>query len=854
MASDSPRPRARVTPVQLVTALLLFVVFSVMGGFLVAGLALPVATVAGSATKGTASLFEELPQELSQTKLPQSSSIYDRTGTHLLATFYNQNRVVVPLDRISPWIQKAVVAVEDKRFWQHHGVDGEGLVRAAYVNLTSANSPGGSTLTQQLVKNTLLQNAIQADDFEAQQAATEVSVTRKIKEWRLALAFEENVDREYGTHCTTAPEVDCGKKQILEQYLNIAQFGLNIYGVESAAQFYFGKPAAELDALQAATIAGITQNPSKWDPVRYPEQAKQRRDVVLGVMYEQDMLTRAQYDELRATTVEDTLDLHRPKFSCSASVDAPFFCDYVTKVIKFDDVFNRAGEESGTDLLYRGGLKIITTLDLHKQKIANQELRKSLPPKDKSGFAMAMVALEPKTGQVLVMAQNRDFDPTAKEAGSTAINYAVDRKWGGSRGFSPGSTFKPIILSQWLNSNHSLSQVVTGYQRKYEPSSWQASCLGDKPYTGEPWSPANVDGVGGYSMSVLKATQNSVNTAYAAIANQLDLCSVRDMAENLGFHRADGAEFEVVPSVVLGTQNASPLTMASVAQTFANGGVHCDPIAILKIKDAQGNEYPVPPKNCAQVISKDIATGVTYAMQQVIKAGSGVSAQLKGNRPAAGKTGTSQLNAHTWFMGFTPQLVATVWLGNPNRDQPGHNIRLNGKFYPYLYGSSVSAPTWKRFMDRALGNAEMKGFDEPSDAILYGARIDVPDVVGLPEKEAQAAISAAGFQFKASIRYTTNSPYPAGSVVAQYPSAGYQMRSGSYVTYYLPTSSLPSWWYNWPSDWDPNVPPAGYWGSTWPPASWADNPPSGWNPTPSDPPADNSGTNNGNGRGNGGGN
>jgi len=829
MAVESPkRPRTRVTLVQLVTALLVFVVLSVMGGFLVAGLALPAVTAASNAVEESSKLFEELPTAVSQTTLPQQSNIYDRTGTHLLATFYNQNRVVVPLEQISPWIQKAVVAIEDKRFWDHQGVDGQGLVRAAYVNLTSSESPGGSTLTQQLIKNILLQNAIAKDDYADQKAATEVTITRKIREWRLALAYEERADAQFGTHCTDTPEVDCGKEQVLEQYLNIAQFGTNVYGVETAAQLYFGKPAAQLDAIEAATIAGITQNPSKWDPLRYPANAQKRRNTVLYVMYQQGMITHAEYNIDRATPIASSLDPHRPKVSCAAAAEAPFFCDYVTKVITLDPVFNQ-GDESGFDLLQTGGLTIITTLDVSKQKIANQELAKSMPSTDKSGWAMALIALDPTTGEILTMAQNRAFSTDPAEKGATAINYTVDRKWGGSRGFSPGSTFKPVVLAEWLASGRALMQTVSSAQRSYDSSSWIVPCA---PYNDpKPWRPANAEGHGGGQMSVLRATEDSVNTAYAAMANQLDLCEIKAMAATLGFERADGADFEALPASVLGTQNASPLTMASVSQTFANGGVHCDPIAILSITDPQGNHVDVPPKTCKQVISRDISNGVTLAMEDVIESGTGVVAQLAGKRPAAGKTGTSQLSSHLWFMGFTPQLVATVWMGNPTHDVPGRDITINGKSYRgFIYGSTISAPTWKRFMDRALKGADVLTFEEPSNDVLYGIPRDIPNVVGRREATAKALLNAAGFSYNAATVY--NPSVPVGTVAAQDPPAGTSTRPGARVTYYVSTSDFPAWWTNWPSDWDPNVPPADYWGDTWPPPEWLTNPPVGWNPTP----------------------
>lgn len=830
------RPRTRVTLLQFATALVMFVTLSVLGGVLAAGLLLPAASVTTTAAKESSELFEDLPTDLVQTELPQQSNIYDRTGKHLLATFYSQNRIVVPLQEISPWIQKAVVAIEDKRFWEHNGVDGQGIARAMYINLTSSNSPGGSTLTQQLIKNIMLQNALKEDDLkvraEMTEAATEVSVTRKVREWRLALGFEEEVNRTYGTQCSPEPEVNCGKEQVLQQYLNIAQFGTNTYGVEAAAGVYFGKHASELNAIEAATIAGITQNPSRWDPLRHPLAAQKRRNVVLLTMYEQGMISKAEYHQYRATPIENTLDPHRPKLSCAAATVAPFFCDYVTKLIANDPAF-QTDDYTGDSLLDLGGLTIITTLDYKKQKIANEELKKSMKSTDKSGWAMALVSLQPSTGQILTMAQNRTYDVSGDEPGSTSINYSVDQKWGGSRGFSPGSTFKPMVLAAWLESGRSLMQVINGSQREYKQESWKASCLsGDSPYSGKPWKPGNSEGESGGQMTVLSASAHSINTAYVAMANELDLCDVRDTAEKMGFHRADNAEYEVVPSTTLGTQNASPLTMASVAQTLANNGVRCEPRAILSVTNVKGEELPVPEtdpsKNCDRVLSKDVAAGVTYAMQDVMTEGTGVGAQLKNGRPSAGKTGTAQLSRHLWFMGFTPQLVATVWMGNPTHDEDGENIRINGQTYPILFGSTITAPTWKRFMDRALSGAAIKQFPSVSNDILYGVPREVPNVVGMTEDEAKKAINEAGFRFERSERPTFDPNYVEGTVAAQNPPGGGKALPGSVITYYIGSDKYPSWWTKWPWGWDPNVPPEGYWGDVWPPPEFETNPPKGW--------------------------
>lgn len=836
--SDHARRDGRVTAVQLVSALMMFIAFSIIGGFLLAGVALPAATVVNSAAQGTSELFEELPTELQDVSLPQQSNIYARDGKTLLATFYDQNRVVVPLEEISPWMQMAIVAVEDKRFWEHHGVDGEGLLAAVKTNLTSDSSPGASTLTQQLVKNTLRTAAENADDEEAMDAATEVSMSRKIREWRLALALEENLNTSLGSTCdATDPAVNCGKEEILQQYLNIAQFGPNIYGVEAAAQYYFSKPAAELNAVEAATIAGITQNPSKWDPTRTfisdegeevdnYENSEIRRDTVLGVMLEQEMITQAEFDEYEAVPVGETLDVKRPLLSCAASQDAPFFCDYVTKVISKDEVFNSDGL-NGRDLLLKGGLDIVTTLDITKQKIANEELLNSLPMDDEHGLAMAMVALDPSTGQILSMAQNRIFDPTAESENSTSINYAADREMGGSKGFSPGSTFKTVILANWLETGHSLKQYVSGSQQEWTSENWATTCEGPV-LVGQKWKPGNVGSDNQGQMTVLKATADSINTAYAAMASQLDLCDVRDTAEALGFERADGADFELVPSSVLGVQNASPLTMAEVYQTFANDGIHCEPLAILSITDAEGNDIAVPQEDCRQAISKEVADGVTYAMEGVMTESSGQYFPLDGGRPSAGKTGTANDNTHTWFAGFTPQLVSVFWLGNPDEDVKQQFMTINGRWHNFVYGSTIAGPTWSNYMSRALEGEEFLDFDEPTDEILNGVPVRVPTVTGSTEWWARQQASKDGFLLKVSDSVVYAPGVEAGTVMTQTPAAGTMMTPGTTITIQLATDSLPGWWTNWPDGWNKNQAPDDYWGTTWPPAEFESNPPNGW--------------------------
>ena len=862
--SERARRDGRVTFVQLVTSVAGFILFSVMGGVLLAGLALPAVTVAGQATNGTSKLFESLDANFKQTDLPQASSIYASDGTTLLATFYDQNRVVVPLEDISPWIQIAQVDVEDKRFWQHNGVDGEGLVRAGYEYVANNGQEGASTITQQLIKNTLLSAAENiTDDAQRQaqiKAATETSITRKVREWRLALAYEENVNKQWGTQCTADPKVDCGKEFILQQYLNIAQYGPNVYGVETASQLYFGKHAKDLNAIEAATIAGITQNPTRFDPTKKANlvAAKERRDHVLQTMHdhinpqtgERD-LSSSDYFAAINTPVEDTLHVTYPKSNCAASTLAPFFCDYVTRIIASDPAF----KDEGNMLLYTGGLKVVTTLDAARQADANAAVTNGVPPTDSSGLEDALVSLDNATGNIIAMAQNRPFDPTSKTPNTTAINYSVDYSFGGSTGFSPGSSFKPVILAQWLDSGHGLSQVVPGQKKKFDMTKWKAKCLGASPFVGT-WNVGNVEASEARQMSVLTATKLSVNTAFAAISSELDLCDVRDMAAKLGFERADGLDFQLVPSVTLGSQNASPLDMASVYQTFANGGVHCVPRAIESITKLDGTpvtfkdgtEVVPPPTKCTQELREEVATAITYALQTVLEKGGTASTSGIG-RPAAGKTGTSENNQHLWFVGYTPQITTSVWVGNAEYDIPIQGSRVNGRWqnyvingvsHDYWYGGTLAGPIWQSYMIPATAGLDPVGFPSISPEMLTGVKTLVPDVRNLSEKDAQDAINMAGFNYVLSDELIYDPSVPAGTIVRQSPDAGSMALPGATVSYYMSSADYPAWWYNWPSGWDQKVPPSDWWGGAgnWPPVQFKTNPPAGWVTTPpTSPPA-----------------
>ncbi|MEV7961547.1 transglycosylase domain-containing protein [Oerskovia paurometabola] len=708
MASPA-RPRRQVNAYQLIALLLAFVLVSGVGGVLGAGLLIPLAAGASQATDSSVQIFEELPDELEPGPLAEQSRVYANDGTTLLATFYQENRIVVPLGEVSDHMKNAVVATEDKRFYEHGGIDPEGTLRAAFNNASGGAKQGGSSLTQQYVKNVLIEQAVRAEDPIAVEAVKESTIERKAREAKLAISLEQRMTKD----------------EILEGYLNIAQFGIRVYGVETAARHYFNTKASDLSIVQAATIAGVTNAPSAYDPVSNPASSEKRRNLVLGRMLEQGYITQAEHDEAVATPLAETLDVQPVSVGCQAANGAAFFCDYVTKVITSNPIFGETPKDR-QGLLYRGGLDITTTLDPRMQTAAETEVTSAIPASDPSGIENALVTVEPGTGKILAMAQNRPYDASLEAApGTTAQNYSADQAHGSSRGFSPGSTWKPFLLAEWLRAGHTLNESVNANRREWNVGrDFTSSCT--KLNVGEKWNPNNSDGQGKGSMTALAATTNSVNTAYADMASKLDLCSVASTAKSVGFAPSltkDKGEVDIRPSMIIGTQNSSPLQMAAAFATFASGGTYCEPIAITRIVDPNGKELEVPSANCnPNALDPAVANTVTYALKNVMTDGSGKRSQLEG-RESAGKTGTAQLNTHNWFVGYTPQLATAVWIGNAESDvQMRSNGRgrftINGVSRQWWFGSDLAAPMWKNYMTTALEGMPVVSFPEPDPKML----------------------------------------------------------------------------------------------------------------------------------------
>ncbi|GAA1491365.1 transglycosylase domain-containing protein [Brachybacterium sacelli] len=726
---------------------------SALAGVLLTAFFLPAVSASSAVAKDGVALFESYPSELEVDPLNEASRIEAADGS-LLATFYTENRIMVPLEEISPHMQHAVIAVEDRRFYEHGGVDPRGLVRAFASNAAGSDTQGASTLTQQYVKNALLMDAVQRNDQEEQIEATEQTYGRKAREAKLALSLEKQ----------------WSKDEILNAYLNVAQFGPSQYGVETGARHYFSKHAEELNPGEAALLAGITNGPNQYDPVSHPEAGQKRRNEVLRDMLGQDFISQAEYDNYTAQPVEDMLDIQNVRAGCTSAGANGFFCDYVTRSLLNDPEFAPTYEER-RKLLYGGGLTIKTTLDPAKQKTANEVLQRRVPGDSESGFGHSIVTVEPGSGNILTMAQNREFNPHAEvEPGETAINYNVPRTLGGSSGFPVGSTFKPFVLQQWLKSGHSIyDKVSTGRETM---KTFPAQCLPRGRWYEEPgYNPDNAVSVPISPMeTVLNGTKFSINTAYANMARQIDLCKIAEGARDIGVVPATHNPFdpatwnndisdvygsELAPAVVvLGEVRISALDMANSYATWAAGGTYCKPQAIAEVVDRNGDAMETSGAECHQAVDKEVADAITWTLQQDLEdpKATGKGKVIPGH-PAGGKTGTSGSQFHTWYVGFTRQMSTAVWFGHPNGNVRPGGFSVDGEALHSgkVWGNTVSLPTWQEYMAKAHEGLPSEPFpakpkDETKSAANQAVQKGVvPDVSGMVLSEAKAALEAAGY-------------------------------------------------------------------------------------------------------------
>ena len=683
-------------------------------------------------------LTEDLP-DLSKGAEPlaETSVIYDRSGAVLTELHAEQNRTYVGLASIPLPLRQAVIATEDQNFYTHKGVDPFGIARALWVNITEGKRHGGSTITQQYVVNTFIER--------------EDSVTRKVKEAILAYQLESRFSKD----------------EILEKYLNTIYFGHGAYGVQAAAETYFGKDVSELTTAEGAMIGALIKSPGEFSPRNDPEAAKVRRDIVLEQMLEQGYIDQAALD----ASIAEPLTIAAP---APTTTPAPYFVEWVKQTLI---------DQFGPDAVFKGGLRVKTTIDMGMQAAAETAIPAILDrPEDPSA---AVVALDPKTGEVRALVGGKNFD-------AQQFNVAVQ----GPR--QPGSAFKPLVLAAGLAKGISPEQV-------YE------SAAGSFPIPGgQTWSVTGASAGGPMRLRV--ATEKSTNSVFAQLILAVGAQEVADTAKRMGIT----TPILAVPSIALGAQEVTPLELASAYGTLANGGVHIPPHGIVEVSDAAGEILFTASPAGTEAIAPAVAFLTTDMLKGVITSGTGTAARI--GRPAAGKTGTTQQYRDAWFVGYTPDLVAAVWVGHVEGQVEMTNV--HGK---RVTGGSFPAEIWAAFMKAALANVPASDFTAPrgitsaticlesgqlggdfcptkGSAIFLTshqpvpcelhalpAAVDVPNLIGTMKPDAIALLLGLGLL--ADVEERPVSGVPSGMVADQDPKLGGQVPVGARVKLTVSTGS-----------------------------------------------------------------
>jgi membrane peptidoglycan carboxypeptidase len=758
------------------TRLLLFLGLSVVAGVLAAGLALPAVGIVGLTAKRGAENFQSLPTQLSVPALKQRSRLLAADGS-VIATFYSQNRVYVPMKKIAPVMQDAIVAIEDARFYEHNGIDLRGTLRALVANTQAGEvTQGGSTITQQYVKNVLADTATTKAERDE---ALEDSLSRKLRELRYALGLEET----------------WSKQKILEGYLNIAYYGSGAYGIEVASHRYFSVSAEDLNPGQAATLAGIVRYPSLYDPLMNPRESEERRNFVLQRMVDEHMISQHTADKYSKQPLKKTLDESDLTRGCAVS-KVPWFCSYVQDTFLDDAAYGETRADR-RQLLNGGGLTIHTTLQMDDQKAAEQAIEAHLPTGDPSNRVAALAMIEPGTGNVTAMDQNLDYGSGEH---ASYINNSVDYKYSGTTGQQPGSTFKIFTIAAAIEQGLPMDRYIYSPPSRIMPYGSYQDCDGN---TEAEWDVNNYSGARSGNFTMYEGTAYSINTFFAELAKRTGLCNVWDMASRAGVTWADNGESplddtarQVTPGIIGGSYGMSPLTLAEAYATFAARGLHCEPRVITSIRTLDKEQLTVPGPDCEQVVKPEIADAVNDVMVNVVhgsKITDGTGREMWLGRPTAGKTGTTNDVQAVWFAGYTPNLAAAVWCGSPiaPRKYPMTNVPINGQ-YPVggqWAGSTLPGPIWHDAMLGAVANLPVENFVPINPELIDGAQTSLPSLVGLTP--AQATKQLTKLDLKTDVAESEVASYqPKGTVAYTTPGAGSTVQPGDTVTIYI-SSGVP---------------------------------------------------------------
>jgi membrane peptidoglycan carboxypeptidase len=702
-----------------------------LGGVLLAALALPVVAATGILVRNTADKFTTLSVDSSS--LPARSAIYDSEG-HLLTYVYGvdlgQGKTYTGIDRqpvdfsqINANMLVAIVAIEDDRFWQHGALDVKGTIRALVNDLEHKPIQGGSTLEQQYVKNVLILQSL--DDPAAQQAAAADTMARKTDQLRMAVEVAHTMS----------------KQQIITGYLNDAYFGNGAYGVEAAAETYFGTTAAKLTMNEAATLAGIVENPSEYDPVTNPTLSMERRNTVLARIAQTNPSALKPADAAQIEQRKLVLHPGTVQSGCTARTvgDDAFFCDDVMHTLLLD---NQLGSttEARAKLLATGGLKIYTTVSAQDEAAATKAVNWVLPEYsaayNPAQNADTEVLIQPGTGKVLAIAEDR---PYGTGSGETEVDYAVNTQYGGVGGVQTGSSSKLFTLITALEQGIPFgfqltvpgTQTVNGY----------TNCAGDQD---QPFNVTNSEGPGTSTDSLYTGTTGSINVFFAHLEQQVGLCNVVKTAVNLGVTRVDGKSLladdgnqlpaDDLPGFTLGEVNVSPMSMAAAYAVPASGGTYCAPVVLSKIVTQSGAKIPVPSAECHRVIPEQVAQAVNYILQGVLNFPNGTAYGMGlANYEAAGKTGTSNVASGNGtpfaaFAGYTTALTAYVSVFNPKSptmktmtyQSACYQLEYGGADCPAeMFGANAPATTWHMTFDHANLSGSVNFTSVPAGSSLW---------------------------------------------------------------------------------------------------------------------------------------
>ena len=764
---------------------------------------------------GACAHFENLPTlqpEDLAFELAQSSKIFDARGRLITTLHRGQNRTNVTLAQIPRVLQNAVIAIEDERFYEHGGVDVRAIIRAALANASSGDiEQGGSTITQQYVKNVII----------SPNEIAEQTIDRKLQEAALARQIEKELSKD----------------EILERYLNTVYFGQGAYGVQAASKVYFGKPVAKVTLRQAALLAGLIRAPGDYDPFRHGKAAARRRDVVL-----RKMTALGYVDELKADEAA-AKGLGLQPVDEKDEYPAPYFVDYVQRLLTYHPDFDFLGKTTAqrTKRLFTGGLRIYTTVDLDMQAAAEEAVANTLSYE--SDPHASLVAMEPDTGHVKAMVGGRDWFAPPKKDKYAKLNLAILAepdlgrvKIPGTKrylhqapgtGRQAGSAFKPFALAAAIEEGVPLSKRYDGHGPLVIPG----------VDSGGDYTVQNYEGGQFGEITLLEATVSSVNVVYAQVVDEIGPDPVVDAAQRMGIT----TPLEPYFSAVLGTNEVNALGMASAYGTLANNGDHHPPVAVTKIVDASNEEkkrtiYRDQTKPADDVLDAGAAYLTTSALQEVVRRGTGVKASAIG-RPAAGKTGTAQEYRDAWFVGYTPNLVTSVWVGYPQGQIEmktsclGSTSLANGlpECLPTrltVTGGSWPTEIWTNFMLQALTDYPIEDFPVPVGGIVRvqidtrngcladrftpeeyvatgvfakgtepekscrepGDRKTVENLIGFPRGQAIRILEGEGFHVVT--KPAALGSYPPGTVVDQDPPGGTKVPAGATVTLYIASEEV----------------------------------------------------------------